>query len=66
VFWVTSIHPFNQACTHALQEKKDAALAALQKSIELEPETYKLKAREDRDLDFLRGEEPFKKLVSNT
>ncbi|HVU76490.1 MAG TPA: hypothetical protein VHC67_02835 [Gaiellaceae bacterium] len=53
---------FNAACIYSLTGRKDEALTHLARAIELSPETRDL-AKEDSDLDAIRGEPRFGELV---
>lgn len=54
---------FNKAAMHALLKQDDAALENLQKAIQLDPRTFKEKAKTDPDFQDLRTLETFKKLI---
>jgi tetratricopeptide (TPR) repeat protein len=47
---------FNLACLEALTGRNDAALSALERAAELDPETVARLAREDSDFDALRND----------
>jgi tetratricopeptide (TPR) repeat protein len=63
-----SLHPesgslhYNLACLEAIQGQSDAAVAHLRRAIELRPEAARW-AREDEDLEALRGRTEFEELV---
>lgn len=54
---------FNMASVYSLIQQKDKSLENLKKSIEIDSETFKKKAKEDPDFDLIREEEEFKEMV---
>ena len=56
---------FNKACTQSLKGDKDEAIESLKKAIELEPGKFIEKAKTDKDLDEIRNEKEFLKIIDN-
>jgi tetratricopeptide (TPR) repeat protein len=54
---------YDLACCHALNHNSDLALAALQRSIDIQPAEFKQHARTDLDFASLQDNEIFKKLI---
>ncbi len=54
---------FNVACTFSLLKEENKALYNLKIAIELEPDNYKWRARQDNDFWYIKDSERFKKLV---
>jgi tetratricopeptide (TPR) repeat protein len=57
---------FNLACLEALEGRRDAALTALERAAELEPETVARYAREDSDFDGLRDDPRYLAVAGQT
>ena len=53
---------YNASCVHATKQEKEKALEYLTKAISLDPK-YRAKARVDKDLEPLRGDQEFEKII---
>ncbi|WP_027003863.1 KGGVGR-motif variant AAA ATPase [Hugenholtzia roseola] len=54
---------YNLACLYSLEKNKSQTLFYLEKALAIEPETYRLRAKEEKDLEWLWQDSDFLKLV---